>query len=103
MKNQRLRPLTPLSKPSPLNEFLVKSQHQAMTSNLLFYDIFAPTKNSSFEVTDDVIACDLWFGPPNQKSWLHLLVSLVIVTVRLPSDVSNQVKIYFRGFGSAIT
>ena len=30
---------------------------------MLFYDIFAHTKNSSFEVSDDVIACDLWFGP----------------------------------------
>ena len=41
-----------------------------MASDLPFYDIFAPTKNSSFEVSDDVIACDL--GPPNQKSWLRL-------------------------------
>ena len=34
-----------------------------MTRDLPFYDIFAPTKNSSFEVSNDVIACDLWFGP----------------------------------------
>ena len=33
--------------------------------------MFAPTKNSFFEVSDDVIACDLWFAPPNQKSWLR--------------------------------
>ena len=32
-----------------------------------------PSKNSSFELSDDVIASDLWFGPPpNQKSWLRL-------------------------------
>ena len=48
-------------------------QHQVKASDLPHYDIFAPTKNSSFEVSDDVIACDLWFGsPPNQKSWLCL-------------------------------
>ena len=35
-----------------------------MASELPFYDIFAPTKNSSFPVFDDVIACDLWFGSP---------------------------------------
>ena len=23
-----------------------------------------PKKNPSFEASDDVIACDLWFGPP---------------------------------------
>ena len=55
-------------KPSPLNEFLVTCQHQDMASNLPFYDIFAPTKNSSFEYSDDVIACDLGFGPPPIKN-----------------------------------
>ena len=40
---------------------------QATTSDLPFYDIFAPPKNSSFEVSDDVIACDLWFAPPPIK------------------------------------
>ena len=38
-----------------------------MASELPFYDIFAPTKNSSFPVFDDVIACDLWFGSPQSK------------------------------------
>ena len=28
---------------------------------------FAPTKNSSFEVSDNVIACDLWFASPQSK------------------------------------
>ena len=55
-------------KPSPLNEFLVTCQHQAKASDLPFYDIFAPTKKSSFEVSDDVIVCDLWFGPPPIKN-----------------------------------
>ena len=35
-----------------------------MASNLPFYDIFALAKNSSFKVSDYVIACDLWFGVP---------------------------------------
>ena len=59
----------------PLNEFLVTCQHRATASDLPFYDIFAPSKNSSFEVSDDVIACDL--GPPNQKSWLRLWPSVI--------------------------
>ena len=42
-------------------------QHQAMASDLSLFDIFAPTKNSYFEVSDDVITCDLWFGPPQSK------------------------------------
>ena len=53
---------------SPLNEFLVTCQHQATAFDLPFYDIFAPTKNSSFELSDYVIACDLWFGPPPIKN-----------------------------------
>ena len=43
------------------------SQHQATASDLPFCDIFAPTKNFSFEVSDDVITCDLWFEPPQSK------------------------------------
>ena len=48
-----------------MNEFLVTCQRQAMASDLPFYDIFAPTKNFSFKVSDDVIACDL--GTPQPK------------------------------------
>ena len=48
--------------------------HQATASDLPFYDIFAPQKITFSKISDDVIACDLWFGPPppNQKSWLRL-------------------------------
>ena len=42
-------------------------QHQATDSGLLFFDNFAPTKNSFFEVSDNLIACDLWFEPPQSK------------------------------------
>ena len=52
---------------SPLPPSWRPSQHQAMASDLPFYHIFAFTKNSSLEVSDDVIACDLWFGPPPIK------------------------------------
>ena len=72
--------LLTLSKPPPppppfSKSWLRACQHQVKASDLSHYDIFAPTKNSSFEVSDDVIACDLWFGSPppsNQKSWLCL-------------------------------
>ena len=37
---------------------------EAMASDLPFYDIFAPQKVPFFKISDDVIACDLWFGPP---------------------------------------
>ena len=55
-------------KPSPVNEFLVTCQHHATVSDLPFYDIFATHKNSSVEVSDHVIACDLWFEPPPTKN-----------------------------------
>ena len=45
---------------------------QATASDLPFYDIFAPQKVSLLKIPDEVIACDLWFAPPNQKSWLRL-------------------------------
>ena len=52
--------------PSSLKEFLVTCQHQATASDLPFYDrpIFAPTKNFSFAVSDNVIVSDLWSAPP---------------------------------------
>ena len=37
-----------------------------MPPDLLIFVTFAPTKNSSFEVSDDVIACDLWFAPQSK-------------------------------------
>ena len=54
-----------VQKPSPSDEFLVTCQHQATAFDLPFQDIFAPTKNSSFELSDDVIARDL--GSPQSK------------------------------------
>ena len=57
-------------KPSSLNEFLVTCQLQATASDLPFHNIFAPTNNFSFEVSGDVIPCDLWFGPLPQSKIL---------------------------------
>ena len=37
--------------------------HRAAASDLSFYDIFAPQKVPFLKIFDDVIACDLWFGP----------------------------------------
>ena len=40
-------------------------------SSILRY--LCPQKITFSKIFDDVIACDLWFGPPpNQKSWLRL-------------------------------
>ena len=36
--------------------------------DLLFYDIFAQQKIVFLEIPVDVIACDLWFGPPPIKN-----------------------------------
>ena len=41
-----------------------------MASDLPFYDIFAPQKITFSKISDDVIACDLWFGPPPQSKIL---------------------------------
>ena len=46
--------------------------NQAPASDLLFCDIFVSQKVSLTKISDDVIASDLWFGPPNQKSWQRL-------------------------------
>ena len=35
-----------------------------MASDLPYYDVFAPQKVPFSKISDDVIACDLWFGPP---------------------------------------
>ena len=42
---------------------MVKCQ-QTTASDLLFYDIFGPQKVPFLKISDDVIACDLWFAPP---------------------------------------
>ena len=42
-------------------------------SDLPFYDIFAPQKVSFSKIFDDVIACDLGFGPPQSKILAKLL------------------------------
>ena len=41
--------------------------YQSTASDLPFYDIFAPEKVAFSKIFDDVIACDLWFGPPPQS------------------------------------
>ena len=53
--------------PSPFIKILVKC-HQAAASDLPFHDIFAPQKVPFSKISDDVIACDLWFGPPPIKN-----------------------------------
>ena len=54
-------------KPSPFTKILVKCQNQASASDLPLYDIFVPQKVPLLKISDDVVACDLWFGPPQSK------------------------------------
>ena len=58
--------------PLPLAKSWLKCQNQASPSDLPLYDI----SEFLLKMSDDVIACDLWFGPPppppNQKSWIRL-------------------------------
>ena len=54
--------------------------HQATASDLPFYDIFAPQKITFSKISDDVIACDFWFGPPQSK----------ILATPMPSTVDYQ-------------
>ena len=54
-------------KPSPFIKILVKCP-LATGSDLLSYDIFAPQKLLLLKISDDVIASDLWFGPPPTKN-----------------------------------
>ena len=42
----------------------------ATISDLSSYDIFVPQKVPLLKIFDDVIACDLWFGPPYQSKIL---------------------------------
>ena len=51
--------------PSFYSKILLKRQTQATASDLPFYNIFAPQKVPLLKISDDVIACDLWFEPPN--------------------------------------
>ena len=54
-------------------KILIWCQNQASASDLPLYDIFVPQKVFLLKISDDVIACDLWFEPPlNQKFWLRL-------------------------------
>ena len=39
-----------------------------MALDLLFYDIFAPQKVPLLKISNDVNACNLWFGPPPIKN-----------------------------------
>ena len=52
---------------SSFTEILVKGQ-QATTSDFQFYNIFARQKVPFLKISDDVVACDLWFGHPQIKN-----------------------------------
>ena len=82
-------------------------QHQATASDLRSYDTFAPTKNSSFEVSDDVIARDLWFAPPPPiKNPMagdakNLQAQWVVVFLHAKNfvDMTNLAREFWKSFG----
>ena len=62
-------PFQLLLKALSLCKIRVKCQ-PATISDLPSYDIFVPQKFPRLKIFDDVIACDLWFGPPYQSKIL---------------------------------
>ena len=54
----------------------------ATISVLPSYDIFVPQKVPFLKIFDDVIACDLWFGSPNQSKILATPINW-----RLPAKI----------------
>ena len=65
---------------SPFTKILVKCQ-KATASDLPLYDIFALQKVPFLKITDDVIACDLWFGPPPQSKILATPMEVCLKTL----------------------
>ena len=55
-----------------------------MASDLPLYDIFVTQKVPFSKISDDVIACDLWFSPLQSKILAtSMTVTLVAVAVSL--------------------
>ena len=52
-------------KPSPYSKILVMCQTQGTTIHLPIYNIFVPQKVHVSKISDDVIACDVWFALPS--------------------------------------
>ena len=75
-----------LLKALSLCKILLKCQ-QAAISDIPFYDIFVPQKIPLLKIFDDVIACDLWFGPPDQSKILATPINW-----RMPEKI---LKIFF--------
>ena len=50
-----------------INKILITCQTQAKASDLPFYNIFVSKNVRLSKISDDVIACDLWFGVPSQS------------------------------------
>ena len=81
-----------------MRKILVNCQQQGTALDLLFYDIFAPQKIPVLKISDDVIACDLWFGsPPIKNSGYAFGYNGYLPPVTVTSDVIGQfyVKLFF--------
>ena len=84
-----------ISLPLPLAKILLYCQQQGKALDLPFHDIFAPQKVPLLKISDDVIACNLWFGPPPIKNPGYAYGYLPPITVT--SDVIGQfyVRLFF--------
>ena len=56
----------------PVAKFWLNVKRKTSASDLPVYEIFVPQKVPLLKISDVVIAYDLWFESPNQKSWLRL-------------------------------
>ena len=70
--------------------------NQATVSDHTFNDIFVPQNVPSSKISDDVLACHFWFGPPsNQKSWLRLCTGGFLGRVPQITACASQARVNF--------
>ena len=74
---------------------LVNCQQLTTALDLPIYDIFAPQKVPLLKISDDVIACNLWFAPLQSKTWLRLCgYNRYLSPVTITSDVTDQIYVW---------
>ena len=70
------------------SKILVNCQQQALDLDLPFYDIFAPQKVPFLKISDDIIACNLWFGPSPQSQTVAMPMVTMVTHHRLQSHLT---------------
>ena len=66
--------------------------YQALASDLPFYDIVVPQKVPLSKTSDDVFACNLWFGSPLIKNPGYAFVhdAIIAFTFHAPSCLDQE-------------